>query len=254
MTCGHVPLALVCFALVVPTLYSQSVIQPDGQAEIQACISPPPILPVWIEFYTDVQDYSGYHNHTGGRPKGTANPSGASTDFSGCARSTFSVPQQISGNYTVTASGGGFSGSVSIAVYYRQYEQYYLDALPPYYSYQLVGETGSHPTNHYGTFSAVVRVQEICTEFYNATGGLRAGVNDMSLPLGGLFDIGPPNGNFWQSPHTLHRRGLNADMPFQYLGTLEQREMFRQIASAKNGSPEAHPPNAPNHWHLGFPD
>jgi len=256
MTCRQSALALVCCAMLAPMVFSQEIIQPEGSVDLYACVSPPPIWPIWVEFYSGAVGETGYHYHTAGQPQGKVNPTGDSTDpTSGCAHTVFSVPEQIAGQYTVTASGGGLSDSATIYVHYRDGGYYYLDALPPHYSYQLVGGTSSHPINHYGTFNTVYRIQQICIEFYNATGGVRAGVNDMSLPLGGLFDIGPVYGpgQYWQSPHSEHRKGLNADMPFQFLGTLEQRALFQTIASKWDGQPDPHPTNNPNHFHLRFP-
>lgn len=37
-------------------------------------------------------------------------------------------------------------------------------------------------------------------------------ISDMSLPKGGQFDLGPPLGVFWASPHKAHRRGTGADI------------------------------------------
>jgi murein endopeptidase len=120
--------------------------------------------------------------------------------------------------------------------------------LPPHYAYQLKGQNSAHPNNHYGSCNAVYRIQQICIQFYNET-ALRAGVNDMSLPWGGMFDIGPPYGSYWNTPHGTHMAGLNADLPFQYLGTALQRERFRQIAEFWLGYPDVH--NG-NHYHLTF--
>jgi hypothetical protein len=125
-----------------------------------------------------------------------------------------------------------------------------MQNLPPHYAYQLKGQTSSHPNNHYGSFNAVYSIQQICIQFYNET-NLRADVNDMSLPWGGMFDIGPPYGSYWHTPHGTHMAGLNVDMPFQYLGTLQQRARFRQIADAWQGNSEIHDGN---HYHLSFPN
>lgn len=126
----------------------------------------------------------------------------------------------------------------------------FLQELPNYYVYQKVGQQWEHPTSHYGTFNTVWRIQRICESFYQET-GLVGGVNDMSLPWGGVFDLGPRYGGvYWASPHSEHKWGLNADMPFQYLGTTLQRDRFRQIAVAEGATIVLHG----DHFHLQFPN
>jgi hypothetical protein len=160
----------------------------------------------------------------------------------------FSVSQELAGQYQVHAWSGGFSDYVTVYVLHQD-QGYCLQNLPPHYTYQLVGSQGfPHPFNHYGTFNAVYKVQQICEAFYNQTGGIQAGVNDMSIPWGGLFDIGPPYGSLWQSPHAAHRTGRNADFPFQYLGTSQQQALFASIASFYGGNPASEG----NHYHLTF--
>jgi murein endopeptidase len=124
----------------------------------------------------------------------------------------------------------------------------YLQWLPDHSSYQKVGPTNEHPTNHYGTFNAIYRIQQICMAFKAET-GVTPGVNDISLPWGGRFDLGPSYGGlWWHGPHGSHMWGRNADIPYQYLGTLQQRERFRQIAVEYEGDP--YPES--NHFHLRF--
>lgn len=59
----------------------------------------------------------------------------------------------------------------------------------------------------------------------------------MSLPWGGIFDLGPPKGPNWNHPHDAHMFGLNADMPFQFLGTPTQRQLFFDIAAMYGANP-----------------
>lgn len=74
-------------------------------------------------------------------------------------------------------------------------------------------------------------------------------MNDMSLPWGGIFDLGLSYGGWWWNPpHQTHIFGVNADMPFQYLGTSTQRERFRTIALDLGASVYTEG----NHYHLGL--
>jgi hypothetical protein len=66
--------------------------------------------------------------------------------------------------------------------------------------------------------------------------------NDMSLPRGGLFDIGPPYGPFWHPSHHEHRRGNIADM--------QPGDFFlRRMIAILQG--EIH--DEGDHWHVRFP-
>ncbi|MGB9601025.1 MAG: hypothetical protein ACPL7I_10770 [Myxococcota bacterium] len=74
-------------------------------------------------------------------------------------------------------------------------------------SYSLVGETDSHPVNHYGNPEFIDAIQKIARkykEYYKQ----RLRINDISLEYGGLFDIY----NNWMPPHKTHRQGKNVDI------------------------------------------
>ncbi|MFZ5928627.1 MAG: hypothetical protein ACOYX1_14410 [Acidobacteriota bacterium] len=75
-----------------------------------------------------------------------------------------------------------------------------LMELPNYHVYKKVGSKWAHPLSHWATFATVYRIQQICEEFFNRT-GITAGINDISLPWGGRFDLGPEyDGLWWASP------------------------------------------------------
>jgi len=79
--------------------------------------------------------------------------------------------------------------------------------------YVLLGSNDSHPRNNYLRPAAVGRLQRMASLY-------RQGfptdqplyLNDASLERGGLFDIGPPSGAFWQTPHPTHRKGGEIDI------------------------------------------
>lgn len=114
----------------------------------------------------------------------------------------------------------------------------------PYYSKE--GVTPWHPYSFFGTYYAGGQIIAIAETFQRLT-GKRPGLNDMSLPWGGRFDLGPPYGSEWHAPHDEHMLGLNADFPFRYIDP--ERETFRRIATALGGRPFVHP----DHYHLHFP-
>jgi hypothetical protein len=154
------------------------------------------------------------------------------------------VAEQLAGEYEIYAvCPGCISGAAQVSVLVYPY----LQNLTPHYSYQRVGQTSSHPNAWFGTVGTVAKLQQICIQFYNET-GLQVGVNDMSLPWGGLFDIGPPYGSFWNPPHYEHRWGRNADIPFRYLGAY--RTIFTSIASFH----QVQVYDQGDHYHLRFPN
>ena len=70
------------------------------------------------------------------------------------------------------------------------------------------GVTSLHLFNHYGTSSTVGALSLIAWRYFEDTGGDSLGINDISLPKGGLFDIN----NDWVTPHSEHRAGTDADI------------------------------------------
>ena len=76
---------------------------------------------------------------------------------------------------------------------------------------RLTGQTNAHKANHYGTYYAVTNARLVAEDYYEQFGAT-LGINDMSLPLGGMFDIGPPQGSFWNPPHRSHRKGTSVDI------------------------------------------
>jgi hypothetical protein len=73
--------------------------------------------------------------------------------------------------------------------------------------------------NHYMTLNAAGNAIMLAGDFYDKYSAT-LGFNDMSLPWGGLFDIGPhvpvkpPKTPipYWQTPHIAHRVGKSLDI------------------------------------------
>jgi hypothetical protein len=64
--------------------------------------------------------------------------------------------------------------------------------------------------NHFGTSTLLANIQTVSSMYFNnkGTSGQSLGINDMSLPVGGLFDISAN----WDVPHKLHRTGNSVDI------------------------------------------
>lgn len=130
-----------------------------------------------------------------------------------------------------------------------------LYELPTANFFNKEGALPAHPLNHWGTWNAVGGVLSI-TEEFNRTTGITPHVNDLSLPWGGRYDIGPPKGAWWGPPHHEHIWGTNADIPYSKLDP--HKETFRLIAEWYGGNPhpsclvKAEPNDIPTCWHLRF--
>lgn len=117
--------------------------------------------------------------------------------------------------------------------------------------YSVVGQTTTHPGNHWGTELAVTNLPLIAHDYLSQFPGadiLR--YNDMSLVHGGKFDF---DGSNWCSScaHQEHRIGINCDVysgnvPTNRWSTLT--DIFRSRNSPNFGDETA----SASHWHLKF--
>ena len=154
-----------------------------------------------------------------------------------------------------------------------------LILLPNSQSYIKYGGTNIHwgpPShsnndyNHYGTVRLVNAIQNIANSFRNDFNNVRLRINDMSLPLGGGFDIygnwiedienrDNSNRTCGQSGHghCTHRMGLNADISFRILDpnnnliriNQEQYRVLLQYIREFYGQPYVHT-GSNEHFHL----
>jgi hypothetical protein len=114
---------------------------------------------------------------------------------------------------------------------------------------QAQAQTSRHFESFYGLPKLKEAVEQIAATMWQQTGILLR-VNDMSLPLGGLFDID----NNWTTDHKTHRVGRHVDIGFrgvrnavcaEYDRRLLQREIFR--ATTRDAVIES------NHFHAYIP-
>jgi hypothetical protein len=86
-----------------------------------------------------------------------------------------------------------------------------IDPGPGIPELRYTGQTTTHPSNHNASPELHIMLRDLAT-VYNLEadpvdqGSL--GLNDMSLPLGGLFDIVAG----WSPPHVRHRFGTDCDI------------------------------------------
>lgn len=93
-----------------------------------------------------------------------------------------------------------------------------LQELPSGPTIVLEGDLPAHQKNHFGTADMIKATLALATNYFAKTRG-KLPVNDISLPQGGMFDIGPPNyGPFWnykdgkKANHFGHRVGREVDI------------------------------------------
>jgi hypothetical protein len=72
------------------------------------------------------------------------------------------------------------------------------------------GVTSQHTLNHNGTYTLLTAIPAVANAYFanQSTSGDQLGINDMSLPIGGLFDIK----NNWVPSHGMHRSGNSVDI------------------------------------------
>ena len=99
-------------------------------------------------------------------------------------------------------------------------------------TYELIGSDALHPDSHYGVPSLNSALTELADSVYSSMDHLVVGYNDMSLILGGRFDVtakGALGGQWNASPnHCSHRRGDAADFRTRDL-TVAQLKKVRKF-------------------------
>lgn len=195
---------------------------------------------VWVRIDTTVLADSGGHSHGGNRPLGTfllprTPPQSGYDSVRTFTRQTDSLGN-LNFKYIASQFGGiervkaerlsdttSFDtvqvvtkvGAMIDFTHTQTNEWNYSGSSGPTTYKKCPGTLLKHPMNHYilGVFDQ--SLQEIIVEFFQYTGTprgggqyLKLGINDMSLPKGGLFDIC----NNWQPGHKSHRKGTSVDI------------------------------------------
>ncbi len=77
-------------------------------------------------------------------------------------------------------------------------------------NYHIVVRGGSdtHPEGAYGKSDTINKLKKIAMKYFEKTNGRKLSINDISLPMGGLFDYK----NNWATPHREHRIGTDVDI------------------------------------------
>jgi hypothetical protein len=208
-----------------------AVTSPGGATTLYA--SGPPNMHVTIS----LQRLPSGHAHSGG-PTGSVEPSSFTLppQWPELVPIVFRAPDAC-GKIRLTADGG-----TQIA---RCFIDVVVGGLTPLIAstgIALSGSKPSHPSNHWGTPALVAGLQELGRRFF-AQFQKNIWVNDISLPVGGLFDFQ----NTWTPPHRTHRDGRDADVNWSSMSA-DERQFFSMNAEALGFRVEIHP--NPPHWHL----
>jgi len=191
----------------------------------------------------------GWHiDHIGVRPVGTLSSTSGTTNQNGVFTAVYTAPQ-FSGGHRIRATVDGVTKDVGIGVFIDG-----LQELPAGNNYVKTGDTPHHPFPHWGTAVAIANLPLIANDYqamYPGSAFLR--YNDISLALGGRFDVtpdrSPPN---WQNAsHAEHRVGRNcdvraSDVPAARWAALNQIFRNNSVVSINDETASR------NHWHLRF--
>ena len=219
---------------------------------IDAAGTPVPNVDVTLTLHA--REGSAGHDHAGGKPTGIYQtlahdplPEGViNTGASGVAKLYFvasevSGPVQLEGT-SVNARPDTATVQVGIPG---------LAAMPPGPHYLFTGAVkGQHSDNHYGTPAALAAFRQFADSL-NQWIGEPLGINDVSLPQGGLFDVG---GQQWELPHGYHRRGTHADVRTKYASrqVFSKKLQERMRALWKLTLHFGEPVNEADHLHLNY--
>lgn len=191
-----------------------------------------------IKISTSFTSQSGGHQHTNGTidiPQGNiqggfygqgqqkVNPIILTTDAQGRAVVDSFIASQVSGKFLITArmvSDTTIMDTVNLQVKVPELVEFGIGSY-----WGLTGNTSdwgiNHPRNHWCNEIMKDSLSAALSDFYNWSGSeeggdqyIKLGVNDMSLPWGGLFDIS----GGWvidfptKKSHSFHRVGLSVDI------------------------------------------
>jgi hypothetical protein len=188
----------------------------------------------------------GHASHSGTRPVGSLAATQGTTNGSGIFQTTYTAP--IFGGTVNILSRVGQSNLEKVLEVIVAVEG--LSELGASADYSLVGTTTTHPDNHYGTATALTNLPLIASDYLSQFSGAEIlRYNDMSLVLGGKFDLS----NNWSSggDHSEHRIGINCDV---YSGNVPQsrRDTLENIFRSRHSPDFLDETAAKSHWHLRF--
>jgi len=251
---NYTPLPATLTVVDFPVEANVDSVQPSGTGGTNAVTVKVVTNPVWANKTVHLSlsaggSLGGHVSHSGTRPLGTLAATQGATNAQGIFETTYTAPifggdVYISG----TLDGSSISRVLDMIVAVDG-----LDELGVSADYSLVGGTTTHPSNHWGTATALTNLPLIASDYLNQfpdtvvpDGVLR--YNDMSLIWGGKFDLDHDWGN---GDHVEHRIGINCDVYSANVPTSRWPALTRifQLRGSPNYGNET---ASANHWHLKF--
>ena len=227
-------------------------LQEDGNPEANATVS----------FQAQALPGSGGHDHDATRPVGVFSALSCMTGSDGVCSVTYTA-SVFGGIETIIASATGTpQQSQNLIVSVPG-----LALLADSTFYTKVGGTVFHlgpplspqDHNHYGIAEFNQAIVSVSSVFKEKFPDRTIFINDMSLPLGGLFDIG----GAWSPPHHYHRLGTSCDYDLSsgldsIANTNEERYLLQAITTVNAalrlaGRPTLRRLTEGTHWHVYFP-
>jgi hypothetical protein len=203
-----------------------------------------------------VTSSGGHVTHSGARPTGTFTNASGRTDANGVYQTTYTSPI-FGGTMTITATAGPASASTQLQISLTGLFDL-GDSGTAHYT--PTGQLNWHPSNHYGTLTAITNLPLIADDYFASyPTSAKLEYNDMSLINGGKFDINPDRSvapNWTNAAHAEHREGKNCDIPYgkpNLINTSAQQAVMEQILRNRN-SPNflKHVSPDPLHYHARF--
>ncbi|MHB2026128.1 MAG: hypothetical protein ACYCPQ_05770 [Elusimicrobiota bacterium] len=192
-----------------------------GQANTVSVMIAAPSTVTWTAVVVPTNG-SGGHNHVNARPAGNLPGSLSQTSGIGNANLIFTSGQVgEQEEIRVCSPDCSIPGNPESDAFINVQVPGFQSLTELTSSYVLVGRTSFHPENHWG-MGHLINIIQIVAGQYNHQSGLLLGINDMSLSMGGLFDIG----GTWSPPHNSHREGTSVDvdtLPYIKTGNNSQR-------------------------------
>jgi len=151
------------------------------------------------------------------------------------------------GSYTETLTMYAYDGKVGSASGTGTIAEGSFEELTSGPDYVLIGQAGYHPQNHFATSATNIALRSIAQEYRLQTKE-RLYFGDMSLPLGGLFDVNAD----WASPHVERRNGTCADISAVTGVTMNFEDVFLAIVSKYTTNFILVGTGTDRHYHVRF--
>ena len=196
--------------------------------------------------------FSGGHDHDSpARPNGSLSVYGGNTGPTGLGLQIDFMSPEVSGVVfsAVNCSAPGYLPCGPDNFYSFTVRRPDLVQVPPSSSYDLIGATETHRSNHWATVSFANKLQRFASAYFQSYGARcpKIAINDISLIDGGLFDVKVHLE--WRPPHREHRIGMVADMRTPPRAC-ERFVRYELLNAGIAGTPLVHVPPDPPHWHI----